>query len=329
MNKLIGFDKELSFLLENLEANKLANSLLICGSKGIGKFLFINTLLKEFIKSRVESDKLSHHYSLLENSTHPNIRTLKKEFDEKTKKNKNFITIDQIRKLNQFSRETSIINNLPKFILFDSADDLNLNAANALLKILEEPRHNTYFFLLSHQPSLLLPTIKSRCVKINLLNHNFVNFKNILISLNNSHNEEIINFFFDITNGCPGMSSVYNLDEFLSIFNKLTYSITDSDSFSIDNQYLIDLFSGFTNDKMKVFFSILKYILFTLAKLKHNINISDHYQSPNVKDLLRVSESVSIELINKKLDYLINNENDLFIYNLDKKIFMINFFAEK
>ena len=329
MNKLIGFEEELISLLKSLKQNTLANSILVSGSKGIGKSLFINTLIKEFIKSRVNHDKLNHHYSLLEKNIHPNISILKKEFDEKTKKIKNFIAIDQIRKLNQFSRETSIINNLPKFILIDSADDLNTNAANALLKILEEPKLKTYFFLLSHQPSVLLPTIKSRCVKIRLSTHNFTNFKNILISQNTSEDEEVIKFFFDITNGCPGLSSTYDLEEFLSIFDKLTYSIADFDSFSDNNKYLVDLFSNFSNEKLQIFLSILKFILFTLAKVKHNINILDNYLSSNVKDILKVSDKMSIDLINKKLEYLINNENDLFTYNLDKKIFMINFFAEK
>ena len=329
MKNLIGYKAELIFLLEGLKKNTLVNSLLLSGSKGIGKSLFINTLIKEFFKSRLDNQKLDHHNSLLENNTHPSIIVLKKEFDEKTKKLKNFITIDQIRKLNQFSRETNIINDLPKFILIDSADDLNINSGNALLKILEEPKQNTYFFLLSHQSSLLLPTIKSRCIKINLPNHNFVNFKNIFISQNLTDDEDVIKFFFDITNGCPGLASSYELEEFLSIFDKLTYSFTDFDSFSDNNKYLVDLFSSLANDKLHVFLSILKFILFTFAKIKHNIDILDHYQSTNVKNMLKISDKVSFDLINKKLDYLINNENDLFTYNLDKKIFMINFFAEK
>ena len=329
MNKLIGFEDEFTSVLDSFKNNTLVNSLLVSGSKGIGTSLYIHTLIKEFIKTIVDRNHLNHHFTLLRNNTHPHINIVKIEFDEQSKKIKNFITIHQIRKINQFSRETSIIDNLPKFILIDSADDLNINAANALLKILEEPKLNTYFFLLSHQPSILLPTIKSRCIKISLQNHNFVNFKNILISQNTTFDENVIKFFFDITNGCPGLSSAYDLEEFLFIFDKLTYSITDLDSFSDGNKYLTDLFSSFANDKMQVFFSILKFILFTLAKAKHNINIRDHYQSSNINNILKVSDKVSINLINKKLEYLINNENDLFTYNLDKKIFMINFFAER
>ena len=329
MNKLIGFEDELNSILNSLKKKTLVNSLLVSGSKGIGKSLYVHTIIKEFIKNAVSSKSVIHHYTLLENNTHPNINIIKKEFDEKSKKIKNFITIDQIRKINQFSRETSTINNLPKFILIDSADDLNINAANALLKILEEPKLNTYFFLISHQPSLLLATIKSRCLKINLPTHNFNNYKNILVSQNNKVDEESIKFLFDITNGCPGLSSEYKIEEFLSIFNKLTYSIANSDPFSDDNRYLIDLFSSFVNDKLNVFLSIIKFILFTLVKIKHNINILEQYESSNIKNIINVSDKVSIVLINNKLEYLINNENDLFTYNLDKKIFMINFFAEK
>ena len=70
-------------------------------------------------------------------------------------------------------------------------------------------------------------------------------------------------------------------------------------------------------------------ITILLREIKYGINILEHYKSSNIKNILNISDNISINLINKKLDYLINNENDLFTYNLDKKIFMINFFAEK
>ena len=146
MKKVIGFDQEFDSILNKLLENKLSNSLLLTGNKGIGKNYFIFQLIEEYIKKKVISEQIDHHLSLLKNNSHPNIMNVKKEIDEKTKKLKNFIIIDQIRKINQFSFETSIIENIPKFIVIDSADDMNLNASNALLKILEEPKLNTYFF---------------------------------------------------------------------------------------------------------------------------------------------------------------------------------------
>jgi DNA polymerase-3 subunit delta' len=209
MTKVIGFDQEFDSILNQLLDNKLSNSLLLTGNKGIGKNYFISQLIEEYIKKKVVSEQINHHLSLLKNNSHPNIIIVKKQIDEKTKKLKNFIIIDQIRKINQFSLETSLIENIPKFILIDSADDMNLNASNALLKILEEPKLNTYFFLISHQPSSLLPTIKSRCLKINLSNHNYDNFSSIIKISNPDIDEETKKFLYDITNGSPGLINEY------------------------------------------------------------------------------------------------------------------------
>ena len=221
MKKVIGFDEKFDLILNQLIHNKLSNSLLLTGNKGIGKKYFFSQLIDEYIKKNISSEQAHHHLSLLKSNTHPNIKIVEKEIDEKTKKIKNFIIIDQIRKINQFSLETSIIDNIPKFILIDSADDMNINASNALLKILEEPKSNTYFFLISHQPSLLLPTIKSRCLKINLSNHNYDNFSSIIKISKPDINEETKKFLYDITNGSPGLINEYEFDEILNIFERL------------------------------------------------------------------------------------------------------------
>ena len=329
MKKIIGFDDEFRSLLDQLVNNNLNNSILLTGNKGIGKNYFLIQLIEEYIRAKIKDDQTQHHLSLIHNNSHPNIRFIKKEIDEKTKKVKNFITIDQIRKLNQFSLETSIIDNLPKFILIDSADDMNLNASNALLKILEEPKLNTYFFLISHQPSSLIPTITSRCLKINLLNHNFDNFNSILQITKPNADKEIIKFLFDITNGSPGLSNDYDFEEILELFDKIISLIIDNDPFSNSNNKIIKVLTNFENDKLKIYLSLIKFILTTISKINIGINIRDDYLSKNILKIINISNHISTDTITQKLDYLINNENDLFTFNLDKKIFMINFIAEK
>ena len=328
MKKVIGFDQEFDSILNKLLENKLSNSLLLTGNKGIGKNYFIFQLIEEYIKKKVISEQINHHLSLLKNNSHPNIMNVKKEIDEKTKKLKNFIIIDQIRKINQFSLETSVIENIPKFILIDSADDMNINASNGLLKILEEPKLNTYFFLISHQPSSLLPTIKSRCLKINLSNHNFDNFSRIIKISNPDIDEETNKFLYDISNGSPGLINEYEFDEMLNIFERLINLITDKDPFSDSNNDTIKFLSTLDNEKLKVFISFMKFILITINKIKLGIDIAKNYLSKSILKISTISDKISIDFIQRKLDYLINNENDLFIYNLDKKIFMINFITE-
>ena len=328
MTKVIGFDQEFDSILNQLLDNKLSNSLLLTGSKGIGKNFYISQLIEEYIKKKVVSEQINHHLSLLKNNSHPNIIIVKKEIDEKTKKSKNFIIIDQIRKINQFSLETSVIENIPKFILIDSADDMNINASNALLKILEEPKLNTYFFLISHQPSSLLPTIKSRCLKVNLSNHNYDNFSSIINISNPDINEETKKFLYDITNGSPGLINEYELDEILNIFEKLINLILDKDPFSESNNETIKFLSGLDNENLKVFLSFIKFILITINKIKLGINITKNYLSKSILKIETISDKISIDFIQRKLEYLIINENDLFTFNLDKKIFMINFTTE-
>jgi len=328
MKKVIGFDQEFDSILNQLLDNKLSNSLLLTGNKGIGKKYFISQLFEEYIKKRVESKQTHHHLSLIKNNSHPNIKIVVKETDDKTKKLKNFIIIDQIRKINQFSFETSIIENIPKFIVIDSADDMNLNASNALLKILEEPKLNTYFFLISHQPSSLLSTIKSRCLKINLSNHNYDNFSKIITISNPDMDEETKKFLYDITNGSPGLIKKYEFDEILNIFERLINLIVDKDPFSEKNNDTIKFLSSFDNERLKIFISIIKFILITINKIKLGINITENYLSKSILKIDTISDKISIGYIQRKLDYLINNENDLFTFNLDKKIFMINFISE-
>ena len=328
MKKVIGFDQEFDSILNKLLENKLSNSLLLTGNKGIGKNYFIFQLIEEYIKKKVINDQINHHLSLLKNNSHPNIMKVKKEIDEKTKKLKNFIIIDQIRKINQFSLETSVIENIPKFILIDSADDMNINASNGLLKILEEPKLNTYFFLISHQPSSLLPTIKSRCLKINLSNHNYDNFSRIIKISNPDIDEETNKFLYDISNGSPGLINEYEFDEILNVFERLINLITNKDPFSDSNNDTIKFLSTLDNEKLKVFISFMKFILITINKIKLGIDIAKNYLSKSILKIATISDKISIDLIQRKLDYLINNENDLFTFNLDKKIFMINFITE-
>jgi DNA polymerase-3 subunit delta' len=80
---------------------------------------------------------------------------------------KSVITVDEVRKAGKFFGQTSGTGNW-RIAIIDPADDLNRNAANAILKILEEPPKRSLFLVLSHTPGRLLPTIRSRCLSLRL-----------------------------------------------------------------------------------------------------------------------------------------------------------------
>lgn len=95
---------------------------------------------------------------LLAAGSHPDNFVLEPEEADKA------IRVDQVRELVSFVVQTAQLGGR-KVVLVEPAEAMNLNAANALLKSLEEPAGNTVLLLVSHQPSRLLPTVRSRCVQ--------------------------------------------------------------------------------------------------------------------------------------------------------------------
>lgn len=92
----------------------------------------------------------------------PRLLLLRRGWDDKLKRLKSEITVNESRKLGGFLGLTAADGGA-RVVIVDSADDLNPSAANAILKLLEEPPRNVVFLLVSHQPARLLPTIRSRC----------------------------------------------------------------------------------------------------------------------------------------------------------------------
>ena len=85
---------------KNLISKKLKNSVLVCGNKGIGNFFF-NKIIEKYIKLNTNQNQRNHHLNLFANNSHPNIKILNKKLMIKPKIKK-FISIDQIRELNNF-----------------------------------------------------------------------------------------------------------------------------------------------------------------------------------------------------------------------------------
>ena len=327
MIELIGFEKEYNDLLNRYESNNLPNSILIHGLSGIGKRTFLNKLVKNIINIEFKDNNFDHHLNLFKNNTHPNIKIIEKEIDSKTGKIKTNITIDQIRRLKTFLNSTSIIQNSSKIVIIDSADYLNISSANSMLKILEEPKENTYIFLISNQISLLLPTIRSRCLKIKFNTHNLTNFTNIIKNNIDEISNEEINFYFELTYGSPGTTILYYNNDFLDIF-QLSIKCLLSNDLDDDKINLSNILSKLTNDEFNNYLSMLKFILIVANKLKVNRDDKSLVNMPNYLELESLSTNLTKKNLIDRFDYLTNNQKELFSLNLDKKIFILNFLTQ-
>lgn len=140
-------------VVARLEAGRLPHALLIAGPPGWGQWEFALVLARRILglESVAAEDPIIH----------PDFRLMTIE------EGKRQILVDQIRGLNQFAFETASAGGA-KVAVIAPAEALNVNAANALLKTLEEPPSNTYLLLGSFAAGRLLPTITSRCQRLTL-----------------------------------------------------------------------------------------------------------------------------------------------------------------
>lgn len=175
-NKLFGHEVEEAFLAQSYRTGKSHHAILIEGPQGIGKatlsFRFANHILNypepslapEFLS---DPDLDSSTARQITSGASHNLLYLTRPVDEKTGRVKSAITVDEVRKAGHFFSTTAGDGSW-RIVIIDPADDLNRNAANAILKILEEPPKRAIFLVLSHAPGRLLPTIRSRCMPLKL-----------------------------------------------------------------------------------------------------------------------------------------------------------------
>lgn len=173
---LVGHQETANLLAAAYHAGKLPHALLLAGPRGIGKATLAFQLAYHLLKypahaeapPRLEvPDPSSPLFRQIAMEAHPAILHLTRPLNEKTKTFKTVLTVDEVRRVNRFLSMTSHDGSY-RVVIVDPADDMNTNAANALLKNLEEPPARTVFVLIVHSPGSLLPTIRSRCQTIRL-----------------------------------------------------------------------------------------------------------------------------------------------------------------
>jgi len=142
------------------QANRLAHAFLFSGAVGVGKLTFAEHFLQALLCQQLnrvgEACQTCHACRLISNNTHPNVLRVHPE------KAGQAIKVDQVRAITDFVQHSSLQGEY-RSVLIHPAHKMNAQAANALLKTIEEPPLGAMFILISEQPSLLPATIRSRC----------------------------------------------------------------------------------------------------------------------------------------------------------------------
>ena len=174
---LIGQDAAERALAAAFAGGRMHHAWLLAGPEGIGKATLAYRLARHVLARPQERDA-SGRCSLEVGAetaaarqvgalSHPGLLVLRRPYDQKAKRLGTAIPVDEVRRLKPFLGLTGG-DAAWRVVIVDSADDLNINAANALLKSLEEPPARALFLLISSEPSRLLPTIRSRCRRLEL-----------------------------------------------------------------------------------------------------------------------------------------------------------------
>ncbi|MEX2367614.1 MAG: DNA polymerase III subunit delta' [Pseudohongiellaceae bacterium] len=164
--ELLPWHEEIFGQLRTLHAEaRLAHAYLLQGQPGLGKLKLARHLARYLLcQSPAAGQPCNHCRSclLFKAGAHPDLCCVEPE------EGKRIISVDQIRQTLDFMARTSGLGSC-KVVILNPAESMNINAANALLKALEEPAQDTFVLLISHQPALLLATVRSRCQKLKLV----------------------------------------------------------------------------------------------------------------------------------------------------------------
>jgi DNA polymerase-3 subunit delta' len=171
---IVGQDRAVGQFASAWKTRKLHHAWLLAGKRGIGKASFAHAAARRVLAETagpgfdlpsIETSDSHPVVKLVEAGSHPDMRRLERLPNEKTGNLARNISVAQIRELGEFLSLTPALSPW-RVVVIDAVDDLETSGANALLKILEEPPPNTLFFLVSHAPGRLLPTIRSRCRRL-------------------------------------------------------------------------------------------------------------------------------------------------------------------
>ena len=195
---LFSHKEEFLKLINLYKNNNLPNKILFSGEKGIGKctlaYHLINYILSSNEDFSYDLDNLkiipdNKSFKLVQNKSNPNFILVDIQEEKKN------IDISQIRNL-ILTLNKSSFNTKPRFVLIDNIELVNINAVNALLKILEEPNDNINFILINNNKKIL-STLKSRCLnfKIQLTSKQSIEIANKILDNNYNEflNEDLVN----------------------------------------------------------------------------------------------------------------------------------------
>ena len=282
-------------VLERLKAQRAAGRMhhayMITGLRGIGKATFAYHMARELLaEGQVEaaaeeagaslfgdaleppapaaSDNTVHDpdsplFRRVAVGSHTDLMVVSPAIDARKGEEKAEIGVDVSRKLTEFFSLTPAESEW-RVAIIDAVDQLNTNAANAILKILEEPPANCILLLVCHNPSAILPTIRSRCQVVHLATPDTAAFSEIM-----RHNgcvaPDVMNSFYALSAGSPGRALALQAHDASAVYRDFVLLLA-----SESEQPLPPSLEQLASAKQKAVWDNFRYML---SALTHRITV--------------------------------------------------------
>ncbi len=166
-----GHENIINYLKSIIVGNRLSHAYIFAGQKGLGKKNIVDKFIKVlYCRGQGDFRPCEECASCRQISagSHPDVYRLQRINNAKTEKLYRDLTIGQIRDLKHILSQTTLLSGW-KVAIIENAEDLNINSANSLLKVLEEPSAKTIIILITNDLSQLPKTVISRCQVLNFL----------------------------------------------------------------------------------------------------------------------------------------------------------------
>lgn len=320
-------ESKIDFLSKIISGGKIPHAFLFSGPCGIGKatvaYQFAKMVLSVGVSQKNVVEEVAQEIDLFgapATPTHNNsVCEIDKAVDEKVRSRTHLdmlvlemteesegknIGVDEIRNIGKFLSLTPAEGKY-RVAIIDSIDDFNSNSSNAILKILEEPTHNTVLIIICHNKINLLPTIKSRCLEIKFTALSKKDF--ILVMSDLGYENESLEDIYNLSEGSPGLAlemieknALETVSKYQKIIKQKTINISEVISIAKEIK---------EKDSWKIFSNLFLKNYSNEIRTKKDITEKDFNKFNELNKIISFSEyrNMDIQDTLKKLTYQIRS----------------------